>query len=320
VTPPARLRAEDADEVAALFGLRPSGPLVVAARGELGRVWRLPTGTGPVAVKDLFAPPTEPEAAADVEFQRLARDAGVVLPEPLSRPDGRILAELRSGVTVRAYRWVDLRPLGERPVEAVGALLATLHRAAPRVTAAPHPWFTEPVGAAAWTDLVTAARAAGAPFGDALDTLVRDQRALDADLLPVAVRGDERRCHLDLDDTNLAWDPRGRLTVLDWENSGPASPGRELAMVAAEYGPGAATRLVAAYRAAGGPARLSTPDDFAMAVAVQGHLIEFYARRWLTSPDPEDRDRSIGRIDEIAAGPLTRAGIDEVLAATRAPA
>ena len=115
----------------------------------------------------------------------------------------------------------------------------------------------------------------------------------------------------------MAWDSQGRLVVLDWENSGPASPVSELAMVAADYGPDRVGRLYGSYRDAGGPALLRTPTDFATAVAVQGHLIEFYARRWLTTTDPEDRQRSQWRMDQYLAAPLTRARIAEVLTAVR---
>jgi Ser/Thr protein kinase RdoA (MazF antagonist) len=315
-----RLVADDAGEVARAYGLgRPTGPRRPAARGELGRVWKLPTAGGPVAVKDLFFPPPEADAAADVAFQLRAAAAGVVLPAPRLTPDGRVLVRLPAGGTVRAYDWMELSPVGERPTEQVGALLATLHRLAEPTTEARHPWFVEPVGEPAWTTLLDDLKQAGAPFAVDVAALLPELLALEA-LLPCPRWGDERRCHLDLDDSNLARDDRGRLVVLDWENSGPASPRGELAMVAAEYGPAAAVRLVRAYQAAAGPAVLREPADFAIAVAVQGHLVEMYARRWLRSGDPagvEDRRRSEWRIAEFAAQPLTRARIDEVLAALR---
>jgi Ser/Thr protein kinase RdoA (MazF antagonist) len=289
------------------------------ARGELGRIWRLPAARGAVAVKDLFFPPTEAEAAADVAFQRRAAAAGVLLPAPRLAADGRVLARLPSGTTVRAYEWLDLSPTGERPVEEVGALLATLHRLAGPGGGRRHPWYVEPLGAPAWTALLTDLRRAAAPFAEDVGALLPELVALEA-LLPTPRAGDERRCHLDLDDSNLARDGRGRLVVLDWENSGPCSPRGELAMVAAEYGPAAAVRLVRAYRAGGGPATVAEPADFAVAAAVQGHLVETYARRWLRSGDPagaEDRDRSEWRLEQFAAQPLTRARVEEVLAAVR---
>ncbi len=285
-----------------------------AARGELGRVWRLPTAAGTVAVKELFAPPGEPAAAADVEFQLRAAAAGVVLPRPQLTPAGRVLVTLPAGSTVRAYAWVDLTPLGTRPVERVGELLATLHRMSPPTTEPRHRWFVDPVGEPAWSALLDAAETAEAPFANGLAALLPELLALE-ELLPTRVYGDERRCHLDLDDSNLGWDPGGRLTVLDWENSGPAAPVSELAMVAADYGPAAAVRLVRAYRDAAGPVLPREPADFATAAAVQGHLVEFYARRWLDTGSADDRHRSQWRLAGLVAAPLTRARIAAVLAA-----
>jgi thiamine kinase-like enzyme len=158
--------------------------------------------------------------------------------------------------------------------------------------------------------------AARAPFAAGLARFLPELVRLE-ELLPCPIRGDERRCHLDLDDSNLAWDDQGRLVILDWENSGPASPVSELAMVAAEYGPDRALRLCDSYRDAGGPAVLGSPTDFATAVAVHGHLIEFYARRWLTAADPEDRPRSEWRMDQQLDAPLTGARIADVLAAVQ---
>ena len=330
------LAAGDADLVARFYGLGPAtGPMRLVARGELGRVWRLPTVGRVVAVKELFVPPTEDEAVADVDFQLGARRAGVLLPLPVRRTDGDVLAVLPSGVTVRVYEWMDLRPLedpapepaghhaagpevptgGRRhPDERVGAVLARLHLMSRPTTEPRHPWFVDAVGEPAWIALQAAVDAARAPFAAGLARLLPELVRLE-ELLPCPIRGDERRCHLDLDDSNLAWDDQGRLVILDWENSGPASPVSELAMVAAEYGPDRALRLCNSYRDAGGPAVLSMPADFGTAVAVQGHLIEFYARRWLTAADPEDRPRSEWRMGQHLDAPLTRARIADVLTA-----
>jgi len=71
----------DAAVIADAFGLgRPSGPAVFAARGELGRIWRLDTSDGTWAIKELLEPPTETEAADDVAFQEAAIRADVPMP------------------------------------------------------------------------------------------------------------------------------------------------------------------------------------------------------------------------------------------------
>lgn len=324
------LVAGDAGVVASHYGLgRVVGPMSPAARGELGRVWRLPTAGGVVAVKELFVPPTEEAAAADVAFQLSARRAGVLLPLPVRRPDGRVLAALASGVTVRVYEWVDLRPREDGaqrdststmdtaspgPDEQLGMVLARLHLMSEPTTDPPDPWFVEPVGEPAWSALLDTVDSARAPFAAGLRRLLPELLTLE-EVLPVPVRGDERRCHLDLDDSNLGRDDQGRLVVLDWENSGPASPVSELAMVVADHGSERAARLCGGYRDAGGPAVIRTPSDFATAIAVQGHLIEFYARRWLTTADADDRSRSESRLNQNVRAPLTRARIADIIAA-----
>ncbi len=262
-------------------------------------------------------PPTEAKAAADVAFQLLALDAGVLLPLPVLQPDGRVLTELDHGPTVRADVWMELSPTETAPVDELGGVLAVLHGLGRPTAQRPNPWYTDPVGEEHWRRLVELAESRHAPFAGPLRRALPDLIALER-MLPVPVRDDARRCHLDLDGSNLARDVDGRLVVLDWENSGPAAPVHELAILVGDHGPDDGRRLVRAYEAAGGPARITTAEDFAMAVAVQGHLIRFYARRWLESKDPEDVERSRWRL-ETGLGPalLTPRSIETLVRGVR---
>ncbi|MGP3920059.1 hypothetical protein [Nonomuraea sp. 10N515B] len=80
-----------------------------------------------------------------------------------------------------------------------------------------------------------------------------------------------------------------------------------------------------AYRDAGGPATVAEPADFSMAIAVQGHLLEFYANRALSPEEPEEseesekseenRDRARARLRAMLGRPLTPARIDDLLTA-----
>ncbi len=84
--------------------------------------------------------------------------------------------------------------------------------------------------------------------------------------------------------------------------------------LAADVAPQAAAAAHAAYRAAGGPARLGSPADFATAVAVQGHLLQFYSRRALDRDESaENRARSGKRLDHMLRQPLTMSRIDHLL-------
>jgi aminoglycoside phosphotransferase (APT) family kinase protein len=116
----------------------------------------------------------------------------------------------------------------------------------------------------------------------------------------------------------------GGVIVLDWENSGPAQPERELAAViadlAADLGPRAAQAAHAAYQANGGPAALTATADFAMAAAIQGHLLRFYSRRALDPAEPaESTTRARARLDHMLRQPLTLAQARHLLDLTVQP-
>ena len=307
-----------AEAVAAAFELgRPVSEPAFAARGELGRVWRLETDEGVWAVKELFETSDADTAAAtaDVAFQLAARAAGVLAPRPVLGVGGSPVHDV-DGRQVRVYEWHDLRPdLGPPPIEEAATALAAIHGLRWPVDGPPHPWFSEPVGELAWQTLLKDARRADARWADAV-----------ADLLPDLLRNEEhiaapppaalQRCHLDFNLDNLVLDGQRRLVVIDWENSGPADPAQEVASVLVELcgeGEGdAVRRFLEAY----GPFEPFGPEVFSLAFAVQGHLLEFYARRRLR-PDTtdEDRARSVWRIEEIVRAPLTVSRAERLLAA-----
>lgn len=168
-------------------------------------------------------------------------------------------------------------------------------------------------GAARDVDFQLAARAAGIP-------------------LPLPCRTRDGRVVLPAGEAAPPWSVRvyrwadlaggqavtGGVIVLDWENSGPAQPERELAAImsdlAADVSPQAAQAAYAAYQAAGGPATLSRTAHFATAAAVQGHLLQFYSRRALDPNESgENRARSSNRLDHMLRQPLTMSRIDRLL-------
>ena len=95
---PTAVEPPDAGEVVAAFDLgRPSGTMTLAARGELGRIWRLETTAGRWAVKELVRGGDEAAARADVDFQEAARSAGIRMPRPVVARDGRVLHAVAAG-------------------------------------------------------------------------------------------------------------------------------------------------------------------------------------------------------------------------------
>ncbi|HEV8489309.1 MAG TPA: aminoglycoside phosphotransferase family protein [Candidatus Limnocylindrales bacterium] len=312
----------DPAAIAAAFGLgRPLGEPVPTARGELGRVWRLETTRGRWAIKEPFEPPTEKSALVDFEFQLAALAAGVPMPRPLLARGGRVLAAIegRSGrVVVRAYTWLDLvaaAPAARAPEAA--AILGRIHAIGYPAGGRPIDWFTDPVGEERWNDLLELARRAPVEVSPLVEALLPELAAAEP-LLP-ARHGDRlQRCHLDFNLDNVLLDAAGRLAIVDWENSGPASADQELASALYEVvaEPTGTRAFLDAYEAAGGPGRIRGAESFAMALAVQGHLVQLYARQaFATGSGAGSRERGAWRVRQIAARPLTLAAIDEYLAA-----
>ncbi|MEV4617737.1 phosphotransferase [Asanoa sp. NPDC049573] len=303
------LSTETVALVTARYGLGSvTRPPVYAARGELGRIWRFETERGAWAVKEALVPVDEADAAADVAFQLAAAGAGLPLPRPVRTTDDRVTVRGADAV-LRVYEWVDLDTAAPAAGD-VGALLARLHRVEHPPRGPVGEWFAAPLGKDAWRALATTATGAGAHWAPSLAAALPDLVALDTLVVPPDPAR-VRTCHRDLPD-NVHRTVDGGLVVLDWENSGPAQPERELAALLWDLGDTAA-EAAAAY----GGAKLE-PEDFAMAIAVQGHLLQFYARRALdTAESAENRSRAEGRLTAMLARPLTPAGVTALLDAVR---
>ena len=89
-------------------------------------------------------------------------------------------------------------------------------------------------------------------------------------------------------------------------------------MVMFEFGTGDPARmreLYAAYLAGGGTARLTDPGDCSMLVATLGHIVELGVLRWLNETDAAARASHAAWVAEGVDDPLTRAVIDDIVAA-----
>ncbi len=314
----------DAGAVANAFGLgRPLGPAVAAARGDVGRIWRVETTTGTWAVKEIFYPDSETDAQADVAFQEAALRAGVPMPRPVRRTDGTIMATVDADdrqTTVRVYTWVDIaQPVRRASATEAAAILGRLHALAIPDDRPVSPWFTEVVSPERWGTILAATERADAPWAPVLARLVPE--LVTGDALIAAGRHEPRiTCHCDFNQENVLADIRGDAIVVDWEDSGPAAAEQELASVLAEFVPDPAgvPTFVHAYEAAGGPARLRDGSSFAMCLAFQAKLAARYAERAIDpSVSAEDQARAVHWIGDIAANAFTVARIEGWLAAAR---
>jgi Ser/Thr protein kinase RdoA (MazF antagonist) len=285
------------------------------ARGEQGEVWRLETPSGSWAVKLLFEEPDIADAEADGAYQDEVRRAGVPMPRVQRTVGGGVLHRA-GGSWVRVYEWVEIQePDPELDPAAVGALLAGIHRVRSLSAARPvDPWYSEPVGAARWDELIGLLALRGASFAHELAELRDEVVALEALLAPPR---DLQVCHRDLWADNVRGTPTGELCVIDWENGGLADPSQELALLLFEFGLGDAVRarlLYDAYVAAGGPGRIEGTGDFSMLIAQLGHITEYACVRWLEPGASEaDRERAAAKVAEFTSRPVTREAIERLL-------
>jgi Ser/Thr protein kinase RdoA (MazF antagonist) len=311
------LTSSDAAAIADAFGLGEgavlSGPV---ARGELGRVWRLTTSIGTWAVKEPVSADWAPPATGEeVAFQEAALAAGAHLPRPRRTSTGRVTARVGE-VDLRVHEWVEL--LGPDPdvdAAAVGTEVGAIHRCGFMGTNPLDWWYTEPVGAARWDELVVELRAAGAPFAGDLAARRDDLVALEALVEPGTTL---QTCHRDLWADNVLATAGGGLCVIDWDNCGLADPSHELAAVLYEFAfadPARVRALVDAYSSAGGTGRLTRRSDFTMAIAQIGHIGERACARWLDpSLSEEEHARAIDRaVEFLTDRPLTITAIDDLL-------
>jgi Ser/Thr protein kinase RdoA (MazF antagonist) len=299
-------------------------------RGAEGQIWQVQVGEARYALREIFAePPPEPVIEAELTFARRAAGAGVRVPASHADRTGRHLLAGPGGTWLRLYDWVDLRPIElAAPTTAgeLGALLARLHRCAPAATAEPgggppHPWYDRVPAAQQWAAAVASGAAWAPQLADRLATLPE----LCAAVTPVGATG-LIICHRDLHPENVLSDPAGELVVVDWDNLGPAAPGRELARALFDWfcdssaaDLDAVGAMYDAYVSEGGPGRVTDPADFSMLLASRLNFLLLEVGIAIDPrAEPRHREWAEREIDEALHILPTAQQLADVLELTRA--
>ncbi|HET7475555.1 MAG TPA: phosphotransferase [Dermatophilaceae bacterium] len=242
------------------FGLPGPGELTAAARGAMGRVWRLSGPFGQRAAKELFgAPPAPEQVAAELAFAQRCRAVGVPSPAALPGADGSTLqVDPASGRTWRLFEWVDAAmPARDDAATSVwlAGCLARMHRVAPPATTPVDPWYRQVT--ADWPRLADAALEQGVTWGPALARRTPELMELAA-RVNAAPEEPALFAHCDVNLTNVLLAADGRRWLVDWDNCGPMAPAQEIGRLFQDhYRDDVVVRgLAAAYRQADGPADL----------------------------------------------------------------
>lgn len=288
--------------------------IIFAARGEQGRIWRLDTERGAFAIKELIVRQTPAAAAADVDFQEAVLATGAVpMPRPVRTVTGEVLVDLE-GHQLRAYEWVDLLAMDRTLAPAIiGPTLAAIHRVHYAPARPLIGWYTDPVGAVRWAELLQCAKAAAAPFAEAFAAEIPELVRLEALLEPPA---NLQSCHRDLWADNILPTSSGGVSVIDWENCGLADPAQELPMVMIDFGWNDQQRiaqLYSSYLDAGGSARVSGYGAFTMLIAQFGHFWELAITNYFAAKVPEEKAHNLDRIAELLNEPLRIMHLEEML-------
>jgi Ser/Thr protein kinase RdoA (MazF antagonist) len=269
----------------------------------MGQIWRLSLSSGSFVVKEFFWGADEEAVRQETRFTGHLAAAGVRLSASLPGGDGNYLFELPDefgGAFIRLYRWVDGVPIDATEPEMAakaGHLLGRLHANALPPRGEIGDWYETAPSPEGWGELAVAARKGRQPWAKALEARLSLLESLSLMVSP-APRNSLVMCHRDFRSSNLLKDSDGNLILLDWDDSGPASPDQELAQMLLDWYADdgiidytAVRGAIRAYLAAEGTGRVTDERSFGMAIASRLNFLFVQAKAALDPDfDPAHRD------------------------------
>ncbi|MDN0197082.1 aminoglycoside phosphotransferase family protein [Streptomyces sp. S.PNR 29] len=247
-------------------------------RGALGQIWKLSGDGSSWAVKELLFGCDERQVAREAALRDAAEKLGISAPRFMPNSTGAYVSQLPAslgGSYVKLYDWVDGTGADASDPEILswcGRTLAILHTAGEGTSETPSSWYERCPQEADWAELYKGVRRAGVPWADALGRFVDTTAAELARYVGPSDPGDVVTSHLDMRPQNVLVGPAGPV-LLDWDNAGAISAGRELARAVYVWSGGnrfradSARRLVRAYRDAGGRGVVEGLDSFSVLFA-----------------------------------------------------
>ncbi len=292
------------------------GEMIMVARGEQGRIWRLDTDTGRLrgqaAGRSSDAPPMR--LLMSPIRKPCSRRGRVCMPRPIRAADGQVLVEVAEH-QVRVYEWVDVLSMDPNlDPGVIGETLAAIHQVHYAPARPLIGWYTEPVGASRWTELLRGFEGGRCSF--CRGSRRGDQRAAAPGSL-------DRAAH---ESPKLSSRPVGRQHPADTDRRGLRDRLGELRIGGSSAGTtDGHDRLCVSVIIAGAssctrhtwrPADLrgsAAIGSFTMVIAQFGHFWEAAITAYLATDALEDRAHNLDRIAELLNPPLRVVQLEEML-------
>jgi hypothetical protein len=315
-----------AEALASAFGLGTvAGAPTPVSFTPMGRCWSIVTDRGRWLAVTVYDWITAEQAELGSRLREAAVAAGVTAPTPVRSPRG-LLIEPVQGQNWRVHEWLEVGPTPVLPTPTavarqVGTTYGILHSLA-IPSESPISWYlTTRKSSADWSDLLARTRAARKPWAD----LLAESLPALADLNRIQLDADPADyilCNSNLIPEHVRIGHHDELIVTEWDFAGSLTPALEIGAALAQwtlrptFNEKAALAFRDGYLESAAPWPPLTLSSFA--VAVSGWLNWTYncICESITPSDADQADTTERGTLDLLTHPMTRAGLEELLAVT----